>query len=147
MDSLINTGDFSWSAPDPGQVFLARMAASWTGFDETFWTYTTPHRPTPGGRGLNSLINTGDTSWIAPDSGQAFLSGEDASWSGFDETFWGSTPAPGRRKGGGGRHHNPGRHHDPGRHHIVLPTRGVAPNKNDEILAMTALLAVYYVYD
>ncbi len=91
---------------------------------------------------MDSLINTGDFSWSVPDPGQAFLANTAASWSGIDETFWAFTPTPERRKDGGG-----GRHHKPGRHQIVLPTRGVSPNKNDELLALTALLAVYYAYD
>lgn len=84
---------------------------------------------------MDSLVNTGDFSWASPDPGQAFLASTAASWSGVDETFW-STAAPGERKDGGG-----------GRSRIVLPTRGTAPNKNEEVLAMTALLALYYVYE
>ncbi len=88
---------------------------------------------------MDSLVNTGDFSWASPDPGQAFLASTAASWSGIDETFWSATPVPGERKdGGGGRRR---------RRRIVLPTRGTAPNKNEEVLAMTALLALYYVYE
>ncbi len=60
MDSLINSGDFSWSVPDPGQAFLASAATSWSGFDETFWDFTTPvevpRRKDGGGGGRARIV-------------------------------------------------------------------------------------------
>ena len=86
------------------------------------------------------IHTTGDLSFATPDPDQAFFSSGPGTWRGVEEVFWGGEGevAPARREGGG---------HGGAIRHVIDTPRGVSYDRNQDILAITALLAMYYAYD
>lgn len=84
------------------------------------------------------IHTTGDISFATPDPEQAFFSGAPGTWMGVEEVFWGEVAPPTRREGGG---------HGGALRHIIDTPRGVSYDQKQDILAITALLAIYYAYD